>query len=93
MALVDKNLMSKMNKQQIIGVTLVGLATSITLGILSSNLALAQTAIDLATLHSSALSKHNTYRATHHTPDLTLSDSLNSSAQDWAAFTLIGEAN
>ncbi|WP_226883580.1 CAP family protein [Allocoleopsis franciscana] len=76
--------MSKMNQQQIIGVTLVGLATSIPLGILSSNLAQAQTAIDLATLQSSALSKHNTYRATHHTPELTKSDSLNSSAQDWA---------
>jgi hypothetical protein len=54
-------MMSKMNKQQFIRVTLAGLATIISLGILSSSPAQAQTAINLATLRSSALSKHNTY--------------------------------
>ncbi len=73
-----------MNKQQFIGVTLTGLATIIPLGILSSSPAQAQTAIDLATLQSSALSKHNTYRTTHQSPNLVLSDSLKSSAQAWA---------
>jgi len=76
--------MSKMNKQQFIRLTLTGLATIIPLGLLSSSPAQAQTAIDLATLRSSALSKHNTYRATHHSPNLVFSDSLNSSAQAWA---------
>jgi len=76
--------MSKMNKQQFLRVTLAGLATIISLGILSNSPAQAQTAINLATLRSSALSKHNTYRATHHSPNMVLSDSLNSSAQAWA---------
>ncbi|HEY9601917.1 MAG TPA: CAP family protein [Allocoleopsis sp.] len=73
-----------MNQQQSIGLTLVGLATIIPLGILSSSPAHGQTAIDLATLRSSALSKQNSYRTTHHSPALKLSDSLNSTAQTWA---------
>ncbi|HEY9729197.1 MAG TPA: CAP family protein [Chroococcales cyanobacterium] len=76
--------MSKVNQQQFIGLTLAGLATIIPVGILSSSPANGQTAIDLATLRSSALSKHNSYRTTHHSPALTLSDSLNNTAQTWA---------
>jgi len=36
---------------------------------------------DLAAFRNSVLSEHNTLRATHHSPSLTLSDSLNASAQ------------
>ncbi len=42
------------------------------------------TSIDLPTFRSAALSEHNMYRARHHSPDLTLSDSLNNTAQAWA---------
>lgn len=73
-----------MNQQQFIGVTLIGLATIFPLGAISSGAAVGQTAIDLATMRSTALSKHNTYRTTHHSPNMTISDSLNSGAQSWA---------
>ncbi|MFB2893352.1 CAP family protein [Aerosakkonemataceae cyanobacterium BLCC-F50] len=43
-----------------------------------------QTSIDLPAFRSSALSNHNTYRATHHSPSMTISESLNSTAQTWA---------
>lgn len=48
--------------------------------------ALAQTSIDLNTVRSSALSAHNGYRTTHHSPNMTISDSLNSTAQTWAQY-------
>jgi uncharacterized protein YkwD len=73
-----------MNRQQFIGVTLTGLATMMPLGALSSGSALGQTSIDLTTFRNTALSKHNTYRTIHHSPDLTISNSANSTAQSWA---------
>lgn len=51
---------------------------------MSSDSVLGQTSIDLAALRSAAVSKHNTYRATHKSPNITISDSLNTSAQAWA---------
>jgi uncharacterized protein YkwD len=63
---------------------LTGLATIIPLGILNISPAQAQTAIDLTALQNTALSKHNGYRATHHSGSASLSKSLNSSAQAWA---------
>jgi uncharacterized protein YkwD len=65
---------------------ITGLATIIPVGAISSSTALGQTSIDLATVRSTALSKHNTYRATHHSPNMTLSNSLNDSAQTWAQY-------
>jgi len=63
-------------------------ATALTIalagGAISSDSVLGQTSIDLAALRSAAVSQHNTYRATHKSPNITLSDSLNSSAQAWA---------
>ncbi|MFB2880748.1 CAP family protein [Floridanema aerugineum] len=46
--------------------------------------ALAQTSIDSTTFLSNALSAHNTYRVKHHSPNMTISESLNSTAQAWA---------
>jgi uncharacterized protein YkwD len=73
-----------MNRQQFLGVTLTGLATIIPLGMVNSGAAVAQSAINLTTFRNTALSKHNTYRATHRSPNMTLSNSLNTTAQFWA---------
>ncbi|MBX9256189.1 secretion protein [Desmonostoc muscorum CCALA 125] len=64
--------------------TATALTIALTGGAMSSNSVFGQTSIDLATLRSAAVSKHNTYRATHNTPNITISDSLNTSAQAWA---------
>ncbi|MBD2518829.1 secretion protein [Nostoc sp. FACHB-973] len=64
--------------------TATALTVALTGGAMSSDSVLGQTSIDLATLRSAAVSKHNTYRATHKSPNITISDSLNSSAQAWA---------
>ncbi|NET01369.1 MAG: secretion protein [Sphaerospermopsis sp. SIO1G2] len=48
--------------------------------------AIAQTGIDVAAVRSSALSKHNNYRSTHNTPAMTMSNSLNNTAQEWAEY-------
>jgi len=73
-----------MNRKQFLRVVYLGLATIIPLGIISSNSAIGQTGINQSTLQSAALSKHNSYRSTHSSPNMTLSSSLNSSAQSWA---------
>ncbi|MFW9262674.1 CAP family protein [Nostoc sp. CALU 546] len=64
--------------------TATALTIALTGGVMSSDSVLGQTSIDLATLRSAAVSKHNAYRATHKSPNITISDSLNSSAQAWA---------
>jgi uncharacterized protein YkwD len=64
--------------------TATALTIALTGGAISSDSVLGQTSIDLAALRSAAVSQHNTYRATHKSPNITLSDSLNSSAQAWA---------
>ena len=73
-----------MKQKQFIGVSLAGLVSAVLLGTFSSGSAVGQSTINLATLRSSALSKHNTYRNTHQAPAMTASDSLNSGAQSWA---------
>lgn len=73
-----------MNRQQFIGLTLTGLVSIMSLGTLSRGSAWGQTSIDQATLRNIALSKHNTYRTTHHSDAMTISDSLNSTAESWA---------
>ncbi|MFN6516412.1 MAG: CAP family protein [Nostoc sp. CreGUA01] len=64
--------------------TATALTVALTGGAMSSDSVLGQTSIDLAKLRSAAVSKHNAYRATHKSPNLTISDSLNTSAQAWA---------
>ena len=64
--------------------TATALTIALTGGAISSDSVLGQTSIDLAALRSAAVSQHNTYRATHKSPNITISDSLNSSAQAWA---------
>ncbi|WP_414544844.1 CAP family protein [Nostoc sp. CCY0012] len=64
--------------------TATALTVAITGGAIIGNSVLGETSIDLAKLRSAAVSKHNTYRATHNSPNLTISDSLNTSAQAWA---------
>jgi uncharacterized protein YkwD len=44
------------------------------------------TAIDLTTLRSQILAKHNTYRTTHHSPALAIQANLNTTAQQWAEY-------
>jgi uncharacterized protein YkwD len=53
---------------------------------MSSEPVLAQTSIDLTTLRSTSLSKHNSYRATHRSPNMTISSSANNTAQAWAQY-------
>ena len=55
------------------------LASVILGGAIASGVAMAQT-IDTNT----ALSKHNSYRSIHNTPNMSLDNSLNSTAQRWA---------
>ena len=62
-----------MNRQQFIGLTLTGLVSIMSLGTLSRGSAWGQTSIDQATLRNTALSKHNTYRTTHHSDAMTIS--------------------
>ncbi|NEQ68309.1 MAG: secretion protein [Symploca sp. SIO2D2] len=73
-----------MNRKQFLRVVYLGLATIIPLGIVSANSAIGQSGINQSALQSAALSKHNSYRGTHNSPNMTLSSSLNSSAQNWA---------
>ncbi|NES22861.1 MAG: secretion protein [Symploca sp. SIO3E6] len=73
-----------MNRKQFLRVVYLGLATIIPLGIISSNSAIGQTGINQSTFQNAALSKHNSYRSTHSSPNMTLSSSLNSSAQEVA---------
>lgn len=75
-----------MSRQPFIGITLAWLASMISLGAIANRNAIAQTSIDLSTLQSTALSKHNTYRSTHHSPSMTLNNSLNNTAQSWAEY-------
>jgi uncharacterized protein YkwD len=42
--------------------------------------------LDLTTLRTTSLSKHNDYRKLHTSPLMTISDSLNSTAQTWAEY-------
>lgn len=42
--------------------------------------------LDLATLRTAAVAKHNSYRSTHRSPRMTISDSLNNTAQAWAEY-------
>lgn len=53
---------------------------------IGSDLALAQTNIDLSAFRSNALSKHNGYRAIHRSPSMTISSSANNTAQTWAQY-------
>lgn len=73
-----------MKRNQLIGVSFAGLAIAISSGAFNYGKAVEQSTIDLPTLHSSTLSQHNDYRALHHAPALTSSNSLERSAQDWA---------
>lgn len=71
-----------MNRQLFMGLTLTG-GVMILLGMLSQG-AGGQSSIEQATLRNILLSKHNSYRTTHHSPALTLNNSLNSTAESWA---------
>lgn len=72
-----------MYREQLIGVTLTGLGTALFLGLLSPDPVASQN-FDLGAFQNHAVSEHNTYRATHHSPPLTSSSSLNSIAQSYA---------
>ncbi|MBD2561391.1 MULTISPECIES: CAP family protein [Nostoc] len=64
--------------------TATALTVAIATGVMSSNSVFGETSIDLAAMRSAAVSKHNTYRATHRSPNITIDNSLNTSAQAWA---------
>lgn len=68
------------------GLTLVGLASMLSLGAIATHLAMAQTSIDLNAFRSTALSQHNGYRSTHGSPNMSLNNSLNNTAQNWAQY-------
>ncbi|MBH8564826.1 secretion protein [Nostoc sp. CENA67] len=63
-------------------------ATTLTIALtgatIGNHLVLGQTSIDLAKLRSDAVSAHNTYRAKHSSPNVTIDNTLNQSAQAWA---------
>lgn len=62
------------------GLFLTGLSITLLFGGMHSRLAYGQQ-LDLSAFRNSALAKHNTYRSTHHSPNLTLDNSLNSGSQ------------
>ncbi|WP_392531695.1 CAP family protein [Nostoc sp. C117] len=64
--------------------TATALTVALTGGVISSKSVFGDTSIDLAAVRSAAVSKHNTYRATHHSPNITIDNSLNTGAQAWA---------
>lgn len=64
--------------------TATTLAIAVTGVAISNHLVLGQASIDLAKLRSDAVSAHNTYRAKHQSPNVTIDDTLNQSAQAWA---------
>ena len=66
-----------MKRKQLIKASLMALASVNLWG--ASGVAMAQT-IDTTT----ALTKHNSYRSIHHSPNMSLSNSLNSTAGQWA---------
>ena len=74
-----------MYRKQFIRGTLAafGLGAVAFFGTLGNNVALGQ-AFDVDAFNDAVLSEHNTYRATHHSPAMTLDDSLESTAQAWA---------
>lgn len=75
-----------MKPKQLIGMTLLGLASMLPLGAIANRNAIAQTSLDLRTLQSTALSKHNGYRSTHRSPNMSINNSLNNTAQSWAEY-------
>ncbi|MFN6498340.1 MAG: CAP domain-containing protein, partial [Nostoc sp. DedQUE01] len=64
--------------------TATTLAIAFTGATIANHLVLGQTSIDLAKLRSDAVSAHNTYRAKHKSPNVTIDNTLNESAQAWA---------
>lgn len=64
--------------------TATTLAIALTGAVIGNHLVLGQTSIDLAKLRSDAVSAHNTYRVKHQSPNVTIDDTLNQSAQAWA---------
>ncbi|WP_055077241.1 CAP family protein [Pseudanabaena sp. 'Roaring Creek'] len=68
------------NKQLFIGLAL----TSLTIGLGTNHDSVSAQTVNLNTLRSTALSKHNTYRSIHHSPAMSLNSSVNSTAQAWA---------
>lgn len=74
-----------MNAKQFSHLALTGLAT-IVLGGIGSSIALGKSSLNVTTVRRTALSKHNAYRATHHSPKLTQAGSLNTTAQSWAEY-------
>ncbi|NEP09378.1 MAG: secretion protein [Symploca sp. SIO2C1] len=72
-----------MYRNQFIRVTLASLGSALFLGAFNSSPVDSQS-FDLGAFQKSALSEHNTYRATHHSPAMTQSSSANSTAQAYA---------
>ncbi len=64
--------------------TATTLAIAFTGATIANHLVLGQTSIDLAKLRSDAVSAHNTHRAKHKSPNVTIDNTLNESAQAWA---------
>jgi uncharacterized protein YkwD len=71
------------NQQKTIALTLVSLVSALSLVAIAHDSVSAQT-IDVNAFRSTVLSKHNTYRNIHHSPALTINNSVNSTAQAWA---------
>ncbi len=64
--------------------TATTLAIALTGATIGTHFVLGQTSIDLAKLRSDVVPAHNTYRAKHKSPNVTIDDTLNQSAQAWA---------
>ncbi|MDX2096670.1 MAG: CAP family protein [Leptolyngbyaceae cyanobacterium bins.59] len=65
---------------------LAGVAIGAPLSIVGMQPSTAQSSIDLTTLRNTALAQHNTYRTRHRVPTMTLDNSLNQTAQNWAQY-------
>ena len=64
--------------------TATTIAIALTGATIGNHLVLGDTSIDLAKLRTDAVSTHNTYRTKHKSPDVSIDNTLNQSAQTWA---------
>jgi glioma pathogenesis-related protein 2 len=73
-----------MKPKQFIQIVVVGLLSIGLLGTFTNGYAIESSTMDMTTIRGNALLHHNTYRSTHHAPNLLASQDLEKSAQSWA---------
>lgn len=73
-----------MNFRQFIRTSFLALVGSVILATVLSSQSVMSQSLNLGTLNNTALTQHNTYRAKHGVPAMTLDSTISASAQAWA---------